>query len=39
MPGSELEFTATVEVLPKITLGDHTKLTAKPDKVSVLKKI
>jgi trigger factor len=38
VPGSELEFTATVEVLPKITLGDHTKLTAKPDKVSVLKK-
>lgn len=38
VPGSELEFTATSEILPKIKLGDYKKLTAKPEKVSVVKK-
>lgn len=30
VPGSELEFTAEVEVIPKIKLGDYKKLKAKP---------
>lgn len=38
VPGSELEFTAECEVLPKITLGDYKKLSAKPEKVTVAKK-
>lgn len=38
VPGSELEFVATSEILPKITLGDYKKLAAKPAKVSVTKK-
>jgi trigger factor len=37
VPGSELEFTAESEVLPKIELGDYKKLSAKPEKVSVTK--
>ncbi|QHN42869.1 trigger factor [Candidatus Mycosynbacter amalyticus] len=37
-PGSELEFVATSEILPKIKLGDYKKLAAKPEKVSVTKK-
>lgn len=35
VPGQELEFTAEAEVLPKVTLGDYKKLSAKPKKVSV----
>lgn len=37
VPGSELEFTAEVEILPEITLGDYKKLKADktPIKVSV----
>jgi trigger factor len=38
VPGSELEFVAETEILPKITLGDYKSLTAKPQKVSVTKK-
>lgn len=35
VPGESLEFTAEVDVLPKVTLGDYAKLTAKADKVSI----
>lgn len=35
VPGEQLEFTAEVDVLPKVKLGDYKKLTAKADKVSV----
>jgi trigger factor len=38
VPGEILEFTAEVEVLPKIELGDYKKLSAKPEKVSVTAK-
>lgn len=38
VPGEELEFTAEVEVLPKITVGDYKKLSAKPEKVTVAAK-
>lgn len=38
VPGSELEFVARAEILPKITLGDYKKLSAKAEKVSVTKK-
>lgn len=38
VPGSELEFVAEAEILPAITLGDYTKLSAKAEKVSVTKK-
>lgn len=38
VPGSELEFVAEAEILPAITLGDYTKLSAKAEKVSVSKK-
>lgn len=38
VPGTELEFIATSEILPAITLGDYKKLSAKPAKVSVTKK-
>ncbi|MBH1980291.1 trigger factor [Candidatus Saccharibacteria bacterium] len=38
VPGSELEFVAIAEILPKITLGDYKKLSAKAEKVSVTKK-
>lgn len=38
VPGSELEFTAEAEVLPKITLGDYKKLKATTKKVTVAAK-
>ena len=38
VPGSELEFIAESEILPKITLGDYKKLSAKPEAVKVAKK-
>ena len=38
VPGETLEFTAEVEVIPKITLGDYKKLTSKPAKVTVTDK-
>lgn len=38
VPGSELEFVAEAEVMPKITLGEYKKLSAKPKKASVTKK-
>lgn len=38
VPSTELEFVATCEILPKITLGDYKKLSAKAAKVSVTKK-
>lgn len=38
VPGSELEFVAEAEVLPKITIGDYKKLSAKAEKVTVTKK-
>ena len=38
VPGSELEFVAESEVMPKIKIGDYKKLSAKSEKVSVDKK-
>jgi trigger factor len=38
VPGQEMEFTAEVDVLPKITLGDYKKLDAKRSEVSVADK-
>jgi len=38
VPGEQLEFTAEVEVLPKVELGDYKKLSAKQDKVVVAAK-
>lgn len=38
VPGEILEFTAEVEVLPKVELGDYKKLTAKQEKVAVTAK-
>ena len=38
VPGQELEYTAEVEILPAIKLGDYKKLKALKPKVSVLKK-
>lgn len=35
VPGEQLEFTAEAEILPKITLGDYKKLSAKKEKVTV----
>lgn len=35
VPSELLEFTAEVDVLPKVTLGDYKKLTAKAEKVAV----
>ena len=35
VPGSELEFTAEVEVIPPVKLGDYKKLTAKKEVVKV----
>lgn len=35
VPGEVLEFEAEADVLPKITLGDYKKLTAKPEKIAV----
>lgn len=38
VPGSELEFTASCEILPTVKLGNYKKLTAQPEKVTVAKK-
>ena len=38
VPGQELEFTAESQIIPKVTLGDYKKLTAKIEKTSVTKK-
>lgn len=38
VPGSDVEFTAEAEVLPKVTLGDYKKLKADKKKVSVTAK-
>ena len=38
VPGSELEFTAEAEILPKVTLGDYKKLKASKAKVTVADK-
>lgn len=38
VPGEILEFTAEVEVLPKVELGDYKKLSAKQEKASVTAK-
>jgi trigger factor len=38
VPGSELEFTAEAEILPKITLGDYKKLKASKAKIIVAAK-
>ncbi len=38
VPGSELEFTAEAEILPKITLGDYKKLKTSAKKVTVAAK-
>ena len=35
VPGSELEFVATCDVLPPVTLGDYKTLTSKPETVKV----
>jgi trigger factor len=35
VPGELLEFTAEVDIVPKITLGDYKKLTARPEKAEV----
>ncbi len=35
VPGSELEFTAEVEVIPPVKLGDYKKLTAKKEVAKV----
>lgn len=38
VPGSELEFTAEAEILPKVTLGDYKSLKAEKKKISVTAK-
>ena len=38
VPGSELEFTAEAEILPKVTLGDYKKLKATTKKITVAAK-
>lgn len=38
VPGEQLEFTAEVEVLPRVTLGDYKKLSAKQAKTTVTAK-
>jgi trigger factor len=38
VPGELLEFTAEVDIVPKITLGDYKKLTSRPEKTSVTAK-
>ena len=35
VPGEELEFTAEVEILPEVKLGDYKKLTKKAEKVVI----
>jgi trigger factor len=38
VPGSEVEFTAEAEVLPKVTLGDYKKLKAQSKKIAITAK-
>lgn len=38
VPSETLEFTAQVEIIPKVTLGDYKKLTTKPSKKAVTAK-
>jgi trigger factor len=38
VPGSELEFTAEAEILPKVTLGDYKKLKVESKKITVAAK-
>lgn len=38
IPGTELEFTATTEIMPKVELGDYKKLGVKKEAVEVSKK-
>lgn len=38
IPGTELEFTATTEIMPKVELGDYRKLGVKKEAVKVSKK-
>jgi trigger factor len=38
VPGSEVEFTAEAEVLPKVTLGDYKKLKAQSKKITITAK-
>lgn len=38
IPGTELEFTATTEIMPKVELGDYKKLGVKKEVVKVSKK-
>lgn len=38
IPGTELEFTATSEIMPKVELGDYKNLKVKKEKVSVSRK-
>lgn len=38
VPGKELEFTAEVEIMPKVTLGEYKKLGVKAEKVTVTAK-
>ena len=38
IPGTELEFTATTEIMPKVELGDYKKLGIKKEAVKVSKK-
>jgi trigger factor len=35
VPGTELEFTAEAQIIPKITLGDYKKLKVKQEKITV----
>ncbi len=38
IPGTELEFTATAEIMPKVELGDYKKLGVKKEAIKVSKK-
>jgi len=38
VPGEILEFTAVVDIVPKITLGDYKKLSSRPEKATVTAK-
>ena len=38
IPGTELEFTATAEIMPKVKLGDYKKLGVKKEAIKVSKK-
>ena len=38
IPGTELEFTATTEIMPKVELGDYKKLSVKKEAIKVSKK-